>query len=141
MVLPSNVVAQKKSTPESFTPDRTEVYKTVGDVSLKMHIFEPDRHQATAKAPAIVLFFGGGWNGGSPRQFYEQSTHFASLGMVALAAEYRIRKTHKTTPFECVTDGKSAIRWVREHAGELGVDPERIVAGGCLLYTSPSPRD
>ena len=130
MVLPSNVVAQGKNIPKTFAPDRKEVYKTIGDVSLKVHIFEPDGHQATAKAPVIVLFFGGGWNGGSPKQFYEQATRFASLGMVALAAEYRIRKNHKTTPFECVTDGKSAIRWVREHAGELGVDPERIVAGG-----------
>jgi acetyl esterase len=29
-----------------------------------------------------------------------------------------------------VKDGKSAIRWVREHATELGVDPDRIVAAG-----------
>ncbi|MBL7142992.1 MAG: prolyl oligopeptidase family serine peptidase, partial [Phycisphaerae bacterium] len=37
---------------------------------------------------------------------------------------------HGTTPFECVADGKSAIRWVRANAARLGVDPDKIVAGG-----------
>jgi acetyl esterase len=50
--------------------------------------------------------------------------------MVAISAEYRIRSKHGTTPFECVKDGKSAIRWVRTHSAELGIDPERIAAGG-----------
>jgi len=50
--------------------------------------------------------------------------------MVAIAAEYRIRSKHGTTPFECVADGKSAIRYVRAHAKELGVDPSKIIASG-----------
>jgi acetyl esterase len=32
--------------------------------------------------------------------------------------------------FESVTDGKSAVRWVRANAKRLGVDPERVMAGG-----------
>ena len=50
--------------------------------------------------------------------------------MVAFSADYRVKSRNKTTPFECVKDGKSAIRWVREHAVELGIDPDRIVAAG-----------
>ena len=113
-----------------FKPDRQEVYKTVGDVELKLHIFESASHQKTDQSPAIVFFFGGGWNGGTPKQFYEQARFLADAGMVAISAEYRVKSRHKTTPFECVADGKSAIRWVREHANELGVDPDRIVASG-----------
>jgi len=127
---PPTTLSQQKKTGKKFAPDRTEVYKTVGDVSLKLHIFEPQGHESTAKAPAIVFFFGGGWQGGTPKQFYEQATHLAGLGMVAFSAEYRIGKKHKTTPFECVADGKSAIRWVREHAEKLGVNPDQIVAAG-----------
>lgn len=37
---------------------------------------------------------------------------------------------HNTPPFECVKDGKSAIRWIRKQSAELGVDPDRIVAAG-----------
>ncbi len=44
--------------------------------------------------------------------------------------DYRVKSRNKTTPFECVKDGKSAIRWVREHAAEFGVDSNRIVASG-----------
>ena len=50
--------------------------------------------------------------------------------MVAISAEYRIKSKHGTTPFECVADGKSAIRYVRTHAEELGIDPRKIVASG-----------
>ncbi len=79
---------------------------------------------------AIVFFFGGGWVGGSPTQFYPQSRALSQRGMIAFSAEYRTKGAHNTTPFECVKDGKSAIRWVRQHAAELGVDPDRIVAAG-----------
>ncbi|MEM7696962.1 MAG: alpha/beta hydrolase fold domain-containing protein, partial [Verrucomicrobiota bacterium] len=44
--------------------------------------------------------------------------------------EYRVASRHQTTPRECVADGKSAIRWVRQNAARLGVDPEKIIAGG-----------
>jgi acetyl esterase/lipase len=50
--------------------------------------------------------------------------------MVGISFEYRLRWRHGTTPAECVADAKSAVRWVRSHAVELGVDPERIVAAG-----------
>ena len=50
--------------------------------------------------------------------------------MVAMSAEYRVKSRNQTTPKECVEDGKSAIRWVRKHATELGIDPNRIAAGG-----------
>ena len=49
---------------------------------------------------------------------------------MAIAAEYRIKSKHNTTPQECVKDGKSAIRWVRQHASELGIDPNKVIAGG-----------
>jgi hypothetical protein len=69
-----------------------------------------------------VFFFGGGWVGGSPKQMYQQAKVMAEQGMVAFSADYRVASRNKTTPFECVKDGKSAIRWLREHAAELGID-------------------
>jgi len=112
------------------TPDHKVTFKTVGDVTLQLHVFNPENHKATDKTPAIVFFFGGGWVGGSPSQFYPHCKHLAEKGMVAISAEYRVKKPHGTSPIECVKDGKSAIRWVRQHAAELGVDPNKIAAGG-----------
>ena len=115
---------------EQITPDQIVTYKKVGGVELKLHVFKPGGHQASDKRPAVVFFFGGGWKGGTPKQFYEQSRFLAKHGMVAFAAEYRVSNVHKTSPYECVKDGKSAIRWVREYASQWGVDPGRIVSSG-----------
>ena len=115
---------------DKIKPTRSAVYKTVGDTKLKLHIFEPLKHQKTDKKAAIVFFFGGGWNGGTPTQFYQQADFLAKKGMVAFSAEYRVKSRNKTTPFDAVEDAKSAIRWVRQHASNLGIDPDRIVASG-----------
>jgi len=115
---------------KGFTPDKSSVYKTVGKTELKLHIFEPKDLKPSDKRPSIVFFFGGGWSNGLPSQFYPHCEYLASRGMVAMAAEYRVTSRNKTTPRECVKDGKSAIRWIRQHAEELGIDPTKIAAGG-----------
>ena len=111
-------------------PTRMIEYKKVGDVSLNLHLFEPAGHKPTDKRAAIVFFFGGGWNGGSPGQFYPHCAHLAEKGVLAAAAEYRVKSRNGTSPFECVKDGKSAVRYLRENAAKLGIDPDRIAAGG-----------
>jgi len=111
-------------------PDRKEVYKTVGDIKLNLNFFLPKDFKAGEKRPCVVFFHGGGWEGGTPDQFFPHCRHLADRGMVAISAEYRIKSKHGTTPVECVSDAKSAIRYVRQNAAELGVDPERIAAGG-----------
>jgi acetyl esterase/lipase len=50
--------------------------------------------------------------------------------MVAILADYRVSSRHQVKVVGCVRDAKSAIRWVRAHAKELGVDPNRIAAAG-----------
>ncbi|MGJ8762335.1 MAG: sialate O-acetylesterase [Polaribacter sp.] len=115
---------------EKIKPDSTVVYKTIDNKKLSLHIFNPDGHQVTDQVPVIVFFFGGGWTSGTPKQFYEQSRFFAQKGILAISAEYRIKNKHGTTPFDAVSDAKSAIRWVRIHAKELGINPNKIVAAG-----------
>ena len=112
------------------TPDELTTYKKIGGVELKLHIFNPEGHKVGDKRPVIVFFFGGGWNGGTPSQFYPQCEHLAKRGMVAISAEYRVKSRNGTSPLECVKDGNSAVRWVRAHAVELGIDPKKVAAGG-----------
>jgi len=111
-------------------PDRIVEYKQIGDMSLTLHIFNPPNLEQGDKKAAIVFFFGGGWVTGTPAHFYNQSEYLASRGMVAICADYRTRNKHGTSPLESVKDGRSAIRWVRQHAWELGIDPDRLAAGG-----------
>ncbi len=107
------------------------VYKTTPQGELKLNVFSPAGEvQITALRPCIVFFFGGGWTSGSYLQFVPQAEYLASRGIIAISADYRIKSIHKTTPDKCVEDAKSAIRWVRGHATELGIDPGKVIAGG-----------
>ena len=105
-------------------------YKTVGKIKLNLWILNPENHKLTDNAPAIVFFFGGGFNHGNPEQFVKHCEYLSMRGMVAIVADYRVRSRHDITLIDCVSDAKSAIRWVRENASELGVDSSRIAAGG-----------
>lgn len=104
-------------------------YKSTSKGDLTIHIFRPATATAAAR-PAIVFFFGGGWQRGTPLQFYPECHELANKGMVAISADYRTAFSHGTSAFEAVADGKSAIRWIRAHAKELGIDPHRITAAG-----------
>ena len=114
---------------------KIEVFKKTTDsegqpVELKVYIFNPDGHQTQDSKPAIVFFFGGGWKGGSPSQFLFQCKYLAERGMVAMAADYRVLSRQGTKVIACVSDGKSAVRWIRANAERLGVDPNKVAAGG-----------
>lgn len=107
-----------------------KVFKRTMNGDLRLHMFFPEGHDPNVPRPAMVFFFGGGWVNGNPAQFRQHSIYLAERGMVASCAEYRVQSKHGTTPFECVADGKSAIRWLRKHATMLGIDPCRIAGGG-----------
>ena len=134
IILPVGSVAQNQRpvepAPATLPGAETEVYKTVGDVSLPLHIFFPEGHKSGQSLPAIIFFFGGGWRNGSPAQFEKHCTYLASRGMVAITAEYRVWGRHKTKAIACFQDAKSAMRYVRSNAKRLGIDPNRIAAGG-----------
>jgi len=107
-----------------------EVYREVNGVKLSAYIFTPPNHRASDHRPAVLFFFGGGWKGGSPGQFLPQSLYLAQRGMVAIPCDYRVLSRHGVIPQDCLRDAKAAIRWARANAARLGIDPDRIVAGG-----------
>jgi len=131
---PADAPAKKARGFGSYPPEmagaQVVTYKTVGETKLGLYIFNPEGHKATDSRPAIVFFFGGGWTSGSPGQFEQQCRYLASRGMVAITADYRVASRHPVKAAQCVADAKSAIRHVRAHAKELGIDPKRIAAGG-----------
>lgn len=113
-----------------FTPSETRQYKQVEGIELKVDIFNPKEHQASDKTAAIVFFFSGGWAQGHRSQYHALCDYFSKRGMVAMTADYRITKRDGTTPAECLKDAKSVMRWIRGNAIVLGIDPEKVAAGG-----------
>lgn len=107
---------------------RVETYRKIDSTELKLWIF--GESDPKVPKPAIVFFFGGGWNSGSPDQFEKQARHFAKRGMIAITADYRVKSRHGVQVVECVKDAKAAIAWVRENAERLGIEPDKIAASG-----------
>jgi CubicO group peptidase (beta-lactamase class C family)/acetyl esterase/lipase len=106
------------------------VYKTIGEKKLKMHVDFPPGWKKTDTRPVIVFFHGGSWKGGSVRAFSRQAEYFASRGLVCARADYRIKNKDGVTPDKCVEDARSAVRWVRANAAQLGIDSQKLITAG-----------
>jgi len=134
----------------SQTPTPTiRTFKTVGTSELEAHIFQPTHGAKGKMRSAIIVLHGGGWNAGSPETTYAggpewtyyDTQRFAELGMVAIAGEYRLSNQKDIPSPEAMADTRDLIRWVRDHAAELGVDPQRVAvygssAGGHLAVSA-----
>jgi acetyl esterase/lipase len=83
----------------ALLPHDTIIYKNTLQGEIALHVFYPDNQKEGKNRPVIIHFFGGGWVGGNPKQHYRHCSYFASCGMVAISAEYRVKGKHKTTPF------------------------------------------
>jgi acetyl esterase len=111
-------------------PDKTIVFKQTPQGELKLHLYLPKDWKASDTRPGIVFWFGGGFVRGTPAQFYHQAEYFAGRGLVCACAEYRVKNPHGTGIDKCIEDARSAMRWVKTHHAELGIDPERVIASG-----------
>ena len=129
------VHAQRVSGPAG----KVYTYKEVDGVKRELEVYFPEGHDsATKPVPGIIFFHGGGWGGGSRDAFKYQSAYFASRGIVAATVTYRLATKEASAEIKdntsrkrlCIPDAKSAIRWFKQHADELGVDPARLIVGG-----------
>lgn len=113
------------------------IYKSIQGMILTVDIFSTDQTIQNADNPAIAFFHGGGWAFGSPSEFHEACKRFALKGFITFSFEYRlsIQKDGtfphpEITPVESVKDARSAMRWLKENARDLKIDPEKIIASG-----------
>ena len=118
------------SWPPEIDSDTIFTYKTIDETKLNLWVFNPSKRYKSDEKPAIIFFFGGGFRAGTPKQFLEHSKYLSARGIVSIVADYRVSSRNKTRPIKCLNDAKSAIRWVRKHSKSLGIDPNRIIAGG-----------
>ena len=109
---------------------REVTYKQVGDVTLNMLIYYPENITAADTLPAMIFFFGGGWETGNRSQFQYYAVKYAQKGIITILADYRISSLHGTTPFESLKDAKSAVRYLKQNADELQIDTTRLIASG-----------
>lgn len=123
----------------SVEPGKVFVYKKSGGKPQELEVyFPPGWNAKTGKVPGVILFHGGSWKGGTLDQFRYACKYLASRGLVAATANYRMLTNDEvkglpageTNKRVCITDAKSAIRWMKQHADELGIDSKRLISGG-----------
>lgn len=113
-----------------FIKSEKVLYKSTEQGDLNLYFYRPLDFDDSKAYNCIIFFHGGGWNSGDYKQFERQSMYFASRGMVAISAEYRIKNKHGTSPINAMEDAKSAIRFLRLNSKSFSINPDRIAAAG-----------
>ncbi len=110
-------------------------------VDLHLDVARPTGDAATDR-PAIVWVHGGGFTAGDKSAGTGWIRALASRGYVAVSIDYRLRPGYyfdfanqgdpiaQGAVLDAVNDAQAAVRWVRAHAAELGVDPGRVAIAG-----------
>lgn len=112
-------------------PKMTEiVIKTIKAEDVKIFYIKPYNFKTGEKRTAVIWIHGGGWTGGNTESFFSHARYFANRGAVGFCIQYRLVKANGNTVADCLADCKSAVRYIREHAAELGIDPDKIIVMG-----------
>jgi acetyl esterase len=82
------------------------------------------------KGLAIMLYWhGGGWQMGNVDSVDRPVRAFVKrANLIVISTTHRLSPEHKYPT--AVEDGYAAVRWLGEHAAELGGDPARVIVGG-----------
>ncbi len=102
-------------------------YAQRGARALQLDLYLP-AHPPAGKAPGIVLVHGGGWRAGVRANFAPMAIRLAERGYAAATISYRL--SPEALYPAAVQDARAAVRWMRTHAADHGIDPAKIAIGG-----------
>ena len=112
--------------PDMRIEERTVGYGDLADIPVRVYWPPIDAH---ADLPIVVFYHGGGWAlGDLDTHDHVARAHAIGAEAIVVSVDYRLAPEH---PFPAgVDDAWAALRWVAEHAEELGGDPTRIAVAG-----------
>ena len=119
------------SVPEGIVAFRDIVYASLpetpfGKRDLHLDLFCPERE---GKYPALIMVHGGGWRAGDRSLQVPMAQMISSHGFITITIEYQLSQEAKYPA--AIYNIKAAIRWIRAHAQEYNIDPDRIAISGC----------
>ncbi|MBD1547769.1 alpha/beta hydrolase [Roseibium aggregatum] len=88
-----------------------------------------DRHDDGGTQPCLVYMHGGAWAQGSPMTHADITMRIAAANsQTVVSVDYALAPEH---PFpQAVHECRDAVKWVKDNAADLGIDPDRIAVGG-----------
>jgi len=90
-----------------------------------LDVYQPDDG---GKRAAVLMLHGGGWRVGSRADLAPHAEALVKRGFTAVVADYRLMPDH---PWPAqIRDTRAAIKWIRDNAKALGIEPNRIAALG-----------
>ena len=99
--------------------------------TVTLHVFLPKDHKPSDQRAVTVWIHGGGWKSGAPDLMFPHCRYFASRGAIAISVAYRLATDRgPVTVNDSLGDCRTAIRHLRSHARELGIDPAKIAVLG-----------
>jgi acetyl esterase/lipase len=102
-------------------------YTDEGETALRGDFYRPvDR----GPHPVVVAVHGGGWDQGSRSSYRDWGTYLAERGFALFATDRRHFKPNEPAFPGVIDDVQAAVRYVRSHAAELHIDPQRIAMMG-----------
>ena len=107
---------------------RGVVYANVDGKDLKLDILRP-KQPPRRPMPVLVFIHSGSWKGGTRMNHFDKMIPFAQNGYVAVTIDYRLNDEPRYIPGQ-LEDCRAAIRYLRENAAMLHIDPERIGVWG-----------
>jgi acetyl esterase/lipase len=113
--------------PASVRALRGITYVQRGEHALQLDLYLPAQ-TGTGRVPGIVFVHGGGWRAGVRANFAPMAIRMAERGYAAATISYRL--SPEALYPAAVQDARAAVRWMRTHAAEYGIDPSRIAIGG-----------
>jgi acetyl esterase/lipase len=113
--------------PPGIQVERVSIPSHDASRRIRLRVYRPK--PAAAPAPVLVWTHGGGFIIGNPVMNDGLLLQFVrELGIAVVSVDYRLAPEH---PFPAALDDSyTALKWAHDHAGELGIDPDRIAVGG-----------
>lgn len=137
---------------EILPEKQTVSYTGINGKPHNIEIYSPEGHSSSDAKPCFIFFHGGGWRSGDLNAVRTYNEYLTGRGMVVISANYSMHpKAGRAAtnlndpdainkPIElpegesrkriCVIDGKTVVRWAKQHADQLGIDVNRIVVSG-----------
>lgn len=114
--------------PAGVTQIAGQAFARFGTRCLKLDLYLPAGARAGQDVPVVVLVHGGGWGSGFRAEFAPMAVRLAQRGYAAATIDYRLSGEARYPA--AIHDTRAAVRWLRAHAGQYHLDPQRVALAG-----------